>query len=106
MVGGNGAAYGGKTVKEAEASHSYRSPEPYHVLVPLLWTLAVSDKLPVSYIQTDISSRTPEEVQKMGTGQVVTEHRVSRLASQDSTIQKNLYCVGDQYHYHEYTLSD
>ena len=100
------SAYGGKTVKEAEASHSYRSPEPYHVLVPLLWTLAVSDKLPVSYIQTDIHSRTPKEVQKMGTGQVVTEHRVSGLASQDSTIQKNLYCVGDQYHYHEYTFSD
>lgn len=92
------SAYGSRPVKDTDDS---RPPKPYHVLVPLLWTLAVANILPVSYVQTDIRSRTAEEVKKMGTGRVVTERRVSSLASSNDTVRDNLYCVNDTYHYHE-----
>lgn len=103
------SAYGGRPINpkytQEKAGLRYCPPKPYNVLVPLLWTMVAANVLPVSYIQTDIRDRTPEEVKKLGTGRVVTERRVTRYLSEDALIAKNLYCTGDTYHYHERSSS-
>lgn len=77
------------------------APLPYNVTLPLLWTLAVTGVLPVSYVQTTLRQRTPEETAADGTGLVVTEQTMVCSAVNDEISMENLFANADTYRFHE-----
>lgn len=90
------SAYG----RSASSAQNSR-PQPFNVALPLLWTLAVIGILPVSYVQTTVRPRTPEEAAADGIGLVVTEESVICKATDNPISMENLYANEETYTFHE-----
>ena len=97
------SAYGGPAGNEN--SPTKRNLTPYHVTLPLLWTLALTGPLPVSYVKTTISRRNEKRQARDGNGWTVHEETVASHLGHDNNgdagiSEKNLF-ANAPYQYHE-----
>lgn len=94
---------GGAVREQGQQSNPFWKPAPYNVALPLLWTLAVNGKLPVSYVETALTKRKfPRNLIK-GSGVDVSSRRVYKLYQRGGNPrQTNLFINDKCYRLHEH----